>query len=536
MQLLDFFSKESRPPKSQIIFTALVSGLANGYLLMIMNDAAASVGRNEDLQMQNFFLFFADLLLLIYTRQYSLKQAIVIAENAIDRVRIRITNKLRQTELAFIETTGHAAIFTRITQDASLISESAIILINACQQMIVVVICLLYIAWLSIPGFIVTGIVIVLSIFMYLYNSRYINKQLHEASTKEADFFTGIDSILMGFKEIKINHKKNNALFDHIKIISKEAKDIKVATGLNFVIDLMFAQTAFFIVCAVIIFALPILTFINANEVVGITVAVLFLFGPLSTVVGALPIFGRANVAVENLYSLEAEIDLASKPLRNTPIEIPEFTSLELEQVNFCYHDTSNSSTFGIGPINLKINQGETVFIVGGNGSGKSTLVKLITGLYFPASGALYFNNQPLEEADYCHYREMYSSIFADFHLFESLYGVDDIDQKRMTELLSTMKLEKKTGFKNNRFSNTDLSTGQRKRLAYIAAMMENKQIYVFDEWAADQDPEFRKYFYEVLLKDLKQQGKTIIAVSHDDRYFSVADKIIKLESGVIVN
>ena len=218
MQLLDFFSKESRPPKSQIIFTALVSGLANGYLLMIMNDAAASVGRNEDLQMQNFFLFFADLLLLIYTRQYSLKQAIVIAENAIDRVRIRITNKLRQTELAFIETTGHAAIFTRITQDASLISESAIILINACQQMIVVVICLLYIAWLSIPGFIVTGIVIVLSIFMYLYNSRYINKQLHEASTKEADFFTGIDSILMGFKEIKINHKKNNALFDHIKI------------------------------------------------------------------------------------------------------------------------------------------------------------------------------------------------------------------------------------------------------------------------------------------------------------------------------
>jgi putative ATP-binding cassette transporter len=113
---------------------------------------------------------------------------------------------------------------------------------------------------------------------------------------------------------------------------------------------------------------------------------------------------------------------------------------------------------------------------------------------------------------------------------------VDDIDQKRMTELLSTMKLEKKTGFKNNRFTNTDLSTGQKKRLAYIAAMMENKQIYVFDEWAADQDPEFRKYFYEVLLKDLKQQGKTIIAVSHDDRYFSVADKIIKLESGVIVN
>lgn len=78
------------------------------------------------------------------------------------------------------------------------------------------------------------------------------------------------------------------------------------------------------------------------------------------------------------------------------------------------------------------------------------------------------------------------------------------------------------------------MSTGQKKRLAYIASVLEDKQIYVFDEWAADQDPEFRKYFYEVLLQDLKQKGKTIIAVSHDDRYFSAADKVIKLEYGSI--
>ncbi|MDP2903907.1 MAG: cyclic peptide export ABC transporter [Methylovulum sp.] len=535
MKLLEFFRKESRPPKSQIFFTALVSGLANGYLLMIINNAAESVNKSDEVQLSNFILFFADLMLLLYTKQYSLKQATIIAENAINRVRMRVTDKLRRTELLFIETTGHADIYTSITQDASLISESAIIMINACQQVMVVVICLIYIAWLSVPGFIVTVSVLGLSVLMYLYNSRHINNRLHEAAKKESEFFNGINSILMGFKEIKINVKKNEALFTHIETISQEAKDIKVATGLNFVIDLMFAQTSFFILCAGIIFVLPVLSPTYVGQVVGITVAVLFLFGPLSMVVGALPMFERANVAVENLYRLEEEIDEFSKPEQNIDIQVPDFESLELEKITFHYQQQSEGSVFGVGPINLKINKGDILFIVGGNGSGKSTLVKLLTGLYYPLSGNMYINNKPLEADAYVHYRELFSTIFADFHLFEHLYGVEDVDQKRVDNLLKTMELEKKTTFKNNRFSNTDLSTGQKKRLAYIASVLEDKQIYVFDEWAADQDPEFRKYFYEVLLKDLKSKGKTVIAVSHDDRYFSSADKIIKLEYGSIV-
>ena len=175
------------------------------------------------------------------------------------------------------------------------------------------------------------------------------------------------------------------------------------------------------------------------------------------------------------------------------------------------------------------------MFIVGGNGSGKSTLLKLITGLYYPLTGNIYLNNKPLEADDYVDYRELYSTIFTDFHLFDRLYGIEDIDSQRVDQFLETMGLEKKTTFKNNGFSNTELSTGQKKRLAYIASVLEDKQIYIFDEWAADQDPEFRQYFYEVLLKDLKAKGKTVIAVSHDDRYFYAADRVIKIEYGKII-
>jgi putative ATP-binding cassette transporter len=536
MRLLDFFNQESRAPKRQIIFTALVSGLANGYLLTIINNAAEAVNKSEELQIHNFFLFLTDLILLVYTKQYSLKQATIAAEDAINRIRLRVTDKLRHTELPYIETAGHAEIYTRITQDTSLISESAIILINACQQMIVVVICLLYIAWLSLPGFILTVSILSVSVLMYLYNSKYIGFRLHEAASKESDFFNGIKSILVGFKEIKINRKKNDALFEHIETISKEAKEIKVATGLHFVIELMFAQTSFYILCAGIIFILPALSMTGVDQVVGITIAVLFLFGPLSIVVSAFPMFARANVAVENIYRLEHEIDGFSKkqPLETT--QAPVFESLEFEQVSFHYPQQSEGSAFGVGPLDFKLNQGEILFIVGGNGSGKSTLLKLLTGLYYPLAGTIYINDQPLEADNYSNFRELYSTIFTDFHLFDHLYGIDQADQEQVNALLKTMGLQKKTTFKNNKFSNTDLSTGQKKRLAYIASVLEDKQVYIFDEWAADQDPEFRQYFYEVLLKDLKDKGKTVIAVSHDDRYFSAADKVITLEYGQIIN
>ncbi|MCF7971291.1 MAG: cyclic peptide export ABC transporter [Methylococcaceae bacterium] len=535
MKLLDFFYQESNAPKAQILFLAIVSGIANGVLLMVINNAAESVNKGEEIQVQYFILFIVDLLLYFYTKKYSLTQATIAAEEAIERVRIRVADKLRHTELGFIESSGHSEIFTRITQDTSLISESATVLINAAQQLIVVLICLLYILWLSTPGFIVTIVILGFSVVMYLYNAKNIGLKLHDAVHKEAEFFDGIKQILLGFKEIKINQKKNNALFARIETVAQQSKALKLETGMHFVIEMMFAQTSFYILCASIVFALPVISPTYVSDVVQITIAILFLFGPLSMVVSAAPMFARANVSVENIYQLEQEIDdYADQYARETAQE-PQFSSIEFKQVMFTYQKQAYGNAFSVGPIDLKLSQGEIVFIVGGNGSGKSTLLKLLTGLYYPTSGAIMFNGKLLEKNSYLHYRELFSTIFTDFYLFDRLYGVQDTAEEQVQALIKRMGLESKTSFTQGRFSNVDLSTGQRKRLAYISADLEDKQIYIFDEWAADQDPEFREYFYQVLLKELKQKGKTVIAVSHDERYFSSADRVIKMEYGRII-
>ena len=187
-----------------------------------------------------------------------------------------------------------------------------------------------------------------------------------------------------------------------------------------------------------------------------------------------------------------------------------------------------------MGPVNFEVRAGEILFIVGGNGSGKSTLLKLLTGLYRPVSGTLWINGAPLDAADYPDYREIFAIIFTDFHLFDRLYGVEAVDSRRVMDLIRTMGLADKTRYRDGAFTQLDLSTGQRKRLAYIAALLDDRQVYVFDEWAADQDPEFRRHFYETMLGELRAQGKTIVAVTHDDRYFGAADRVLRMEEGQI--
>lgn len=196
--------------------------------------------------------------------------------------------------------------------------------------------------------------------------------------------------------------------------------------------------------------------------------------------------------------------------------------------------DKDGFTLFEVGPLDLNIRQGEVLFIVGGNGSGKSTLLKLLTGLYPPSGGSMTLDGATIGPETYQTYRELFSAIFADFHLFRKLYGLESPDEQKIRELLREMELTRKTRYADRRFSDIDLSSGQRKRLAYIAALLEDKPIYVFDEWAADQDPIFRKYFYNNLIGDLRTMGKTVIAVSHDDRYFNRADRVLKMEEGIL--
>jgi len=541
MLLLDFFKKESDVPKGPIIFMGIMSGIANSLVLGVINQGAQKVSNNEEVT-QLAFIFIIAVALFIYTRKYSLSQATVMVEQAIRRVRVRITDKIRRTELAFIEKNDRAQIYTYLTQDTNLISQSGLVVVSGIQSAVVIIFCSVYVAMISPAGFLIIAIGFISAALLYLSHSKAISKEIHESIAKEAEFFGILNHVLDGFKEIRINRRKSNDVFHYVEKISVETEQIKISTGLKFVTDIMFSRVFSNSLLGIVVFVMPLFSPTHATIVIKITATVLFLISPIEVIVGAIPMFARATASIENITKLEASLDEVlqqnphsqpdNKTLEESAAEFARFQRIQFEQINFQYTDKTGMATFKVGPIDLTVEREEILFIVGGNGSGKSTFLKLLTGLYYPLSGSIIIDGEEIDRTNYQSHRELFSIIFTDFHLFDRLYGLQNVDEKRVKSLLQMMELDRKTKYINGQFSQLDLSTGQKKRLAFIAAVMEDKPVCIFDELAADQDPQFRKHFYEEILPDLRRQGKTIIAVTHDDSYFHCADRVLKMELG----
>jgi putative ATP-binding cassette transporter len=265
----------------------------------------------------------------------------------------------------------------------------------------------------------------------------------------------------------------------------------------------------------------------------------LFLINPISFILTSAPVFSRGNIGLNRVERLG--VDLSGDTLDAVrDLEVPPRRSwrrLELSGVTHTYRRERDDMDFVLGPIDLALVPGELVFLVGANGSGKTTLVKLLVGLYQPDLGAIRLDGKAVNEEGRDAYRQNFAVVFSDFHLFQNLLGLErpELDAEARG-YLAALHLQHKVLVEEGRLSTTELSQGQRKRLALLTAFLEDRPIYVFDEWAADQDPVFKEIFYHQLLPALKARGKTAIVVTHDDRYYDACDRIVKLEDGRIAS
>jgi putative ATP-binding cassette transporter len=538
MRLIDFLQRETADRWTAVIVLTAISGVANGAILGLIN-AGATAASSESLSLQLLLLYMSAIGIFMVAKRRALETTMVRVERMVRRLRVRIVDKIRDSELPFVETLGRGYLYTTVGQDANIISQSAFMVTNAAQEAIMLSFALMYVAWLSIVAFLVIVVSISIAVVYYQSHRRTFNEDMRELTVKDAAFVDALGHIVDGFKESKLNRRKNDALFAAFETVTDDTEALKVRMAVRWVLEVMFAQVFFYVLIGVVIFLLPRILPNFSRDVQKMTTAVLFIIAPLEMIVNSMPMFTRANVALDNMYMLEKSLDehLSSGDVTRVPSgPIGEWETVSLQHAVYSYREVESGGTFTIGPLDLTLRRGEMLFIVGGNGSGKSTLLKVLTGLYPLTSGKLRVDKRQIRWRDIAAYRENIGAIFTDFHLFDRLYGLEDVDERRVRELLREMELDAKTGFVNGRFTNLNLSTGQRKRLALIIALLENRSIYVFDEWAADQDVHFREYFYKSILKRLRAEGKTLIVVTHDDRYWAEADRLVKMETGRIVS
>lgn len=423
-----------------------------------------------------------------------------------------------------------ARIQSAILNDVGTLTNASLSSIDFFIQLIVGIACLVYIGSISMVLLLVTILVAALGIGMYLMSNKQNIQYFTKARKVEDDFQQNLNALLDGFKEIFMEPAIGKRLYDHqISANADESYNynMKALTGLT---DNQISGQVLYnllIVSSLLFFSIWLR--IQPGEIVSFVFTLLYLLGSIGAIVAILPLLMRARVASNQLMELKQDLEkIYQGPAAKRLYGFREsFEQISCKDLVFSYESTEES--FTVGPISFTLQRGDITFIYGGNGSGKSTFLHTLIGLWQPSSGHVSVKDLPLSDTAYQEYRSLFAVVFADFYLFRD---VTHLNLEKWDTYLDLFEMQGKVKLEGHTLSTVDLSTGQRKRLALILALMKERPVLVLDEWAADQDPYFRKKFYTEILPYLKQEGITVIAITHDDRYYHVADALYKMEEG----
>lgn len=533
-QLFQFTFSATRGPRLHIITLTTVAGISHGLLLTVINEGVeqiVQVGLNPIL----LGIFSGLLGFYLWANYYALSKSIILVRHMVEDLRLRLCNKLLQSNLREIELLGRGEIYTQLTQDADALSRAAMTTLNCIQAAILIIFCLAYIGWLSLAALAASLLAIVVGILAYQLQENIAQALLQDARSEQNKFYDALQDLLNGFKELRMTQIRADAMQQQLKKHASRYRRLDTRAEIKFIVSFLTAQSAILLLLGLMAFIFPAYFNIDSTTLYKFVATVLFLSAPMDILVTSIPNIIHGRIALERLYELEERLD--TRDVENKPdIKLLETTrtDLTLDNIHYTYDTTDNNDNFSIGPLSIYIPQATITFIIGGNGSGKTTLLKLISGLYVPDSGEIRLGDRTIQAGQLGSYREQFSVVFHDFHLFKLMHGITT-DPEIINHLLETVSLQDKTHYEVSGFSNLNLSAGQRKRLAYIAALMYDRKIFLFDEFAADQDPEFRRYIYTTLFPQLRDAGKTVIAITHDDAYFHCCDKLYKLDCGQLI-
>lgn len=531
MDLLRYLYRQSNSLFLVAALCAAISGVCGAALIAVISEGSKAGAAPATFALK----FFSLCLALLLTRCTSQITMVRLTQNTVFEMRVNLSRKLLACRYKKLQKLGKSELMVILTKDIEVFVAALQNSPRLVTEAIVVTACFAYLAWLSVALFCILVLTLVVCIGLYISAQRRPMKQFREMRARLDELFANFRDLVEGSRELQLNKRRGQLFVDEVVAVNAgKFREVSIRSLSHFTVITNTGDMLFYLVIGLLLFVVPLWLPQPVNVLSGVTLVLLYLVGPLSNLVNALPGFAQAGIALARIQQLD--VDLDDEALRVSgadPFTTSGKPQLELREVCHHYPGATDDRPFLLGPVNLTVNRGEILFIIGGNGSGKTTLAMLLLGLYSPESGNVMMNGVPVDQSNIEHYRQHFGAVFADFHLFEHLLGIEPADiEERATHYIHKLGLEHKVRIDNQKFSTINLSTGQRKRLALITAYLEDKAIYLFDEWAADQDPAFKRVFYTVLLPELKAKGKTVIVISHDDAYFAHADRVVKLDEG----
>lgn len=481
-------------------------------------------------------IFFGLCALHLFTRSLAQISLLKLTQDAVLQIRIELSRRLLAAPMRKLQELGKPELLAILTKDVESLIAGMTVLPHVMTQTVVLLCCLAYMAWLAWKLLLVFLAALIAGFVLYHFLKKEPLRQLGHLREKMGVMYGHFRNLVEGSRELQLNAERGRMFVDHVlKPDAHEFRDMYVRGYSRLSLIANFGDVLFYLVIGLILFLTPLWLSYDSHIYMAFTMVLLYLIGPISTSINAVPVIAQAVVAFHQIQRLGTALSEEEAVDEANPFDNGRAFSIQLRDVCHQYPGLSDDHRFLLGPMNLTIGAGEILFIIGGNGSGKTTLAMLLLGLYLPEQGDMVLNGVPVGAHNVKHYRSYFSAVFADFHLFRHV--LDDSEQnvereRRAEYFLNKLGVGHKVRVVDGKFSTIDLSSGQRKRLALVSAYLEDRPVYLFDEWAADQDPVFKRVFYTELLPELKARGKTVIVISHDDAYFAQADRVLRLQDG----
>ncbi|ACS86831.1 cyclic peptide export ABC transporter [Musicola paradisiaca] len=542
--LLSYLGKTSPGLLAMTIALSIISGLF--YTLLIPTiiysiDDNAYSSMSQTLSNNGFFnspidklaIFFVILCGCVWlTKFISLSVVDVLARKASVVLKIEIYQKIRNMPIEQIEEIGPSKFITILNKDIPHVS-SAMTMIPLCLVSLITATGVMgYIFYLDTRVFFIVLLCLVIGVIGYQAPHWVALKFLKRSRRQQDMIQEGVRGLLYGAKELKLNKKKSEEFFE--EELRKNENIALQNENKGYVLmmsSFIFGDIVPFLIIGVVTFHLAFKYHLSTADVYGIIVALMYLRGPMGFILESLGRINMSRIAAAKVVEIKDK--LYHEP-EGKSASLQDWQVITLKDISYEYKG-ENDSAFKLAPINLSFEKGKITFIVGGNGSGKSTLGKILSQHYIPNQGGIYFGDQLITDDNRNAARNLINAIYADFHIFKKLYGQLSQKGPQLTQhYLTYLRLDKVVTIKDNSIKNIKLSDGQKRRLALLTSLLEDRDVYIFDEWAADQDPIFKKFFYYEVLPYLRDKGKVVITITHDDRYFSSADKIITMEDGKV--
>ncbi|MCX6581295.1 MAG: cyclic peptide export ABC transporter [Candidatus Aminicenantes bacterium] len=516
-----------------IIILSLLSGAANAVVIFLIT---TSLFTNIELKYQVYFYALAFMIYIVGRKVIQTRLTIITFEIVYD-LRMRLIDKIFLTTYQNFEKLDRGRVFATLNDDTGQIANSAGLVVGLITSVITAICAFVYLATIAFWATAVTLAVVFIIAGLYGFVSGKARQYFEEARDTRNVYMGLLNGLLDGFKELSLRLNKKRQYRGDVEKTSMEFQNKMAMAIIRFINAFLIGESMLLIVLGAVSFAIPrIFPNISQFTLMSFIMILLYLIGPVNVILNSIPAIVQIRVAWNRVKEFERDVPANIDPQKLIASEATkgEVERITAKDVEFRYESQDKEETFIVGPLDFEARKGEITFIIGGNGSGKTTLAKLLTGLYLPGKGQVQIEGRNLgdqEVGEYC------STVFSGYHLFEKLYDVDltKVGKKEQADkYLKLLNLDDKVQIGDTGFSTIDLSGGQKKRLALLQCYLEDAPIYLFDEVAADQDPEFRKFFYRTLLQKMKEEGKIVIAITHDDHYFDVADKIIKMDMGQI--